>query len=44
MANATKHKIRSQRNFRNYKAFDMFSRNAEVTVIKRAKFKKNKTN
>lgn len=44
MANATKHKIRSQRNFRNYKAFDMFSRNAEVTVIKRAKFKQKKDN
>lgn len=44
MANFTKHKIRSQRGYHNYKAFDMFSRNAEITAIKRAKFKKDKSN
>ena len=38
MANSTKHKIRSKRSYHNYKAFDMFSRNAEVTAIKRTKF------
>lgn len=44
MANSTKHKIRSKRSSHNYKAFDMFSRNAEVTAVKRAKFNKNKSN
>lgn len=44
MANSTKHKIRSKRSSHNYKAFDMFSRNAEVAAIKRAKFNKNKSN
>lgn len=44
MANSTKHKIRSKRSYHNYKAFDMFSRNAEVIAIKRAKFNKNKSN
>ena len=38
MANSTKHKIRSKRSYHNYKAFDIFSRNAEITAIKRAKF------
>ena len=33
MANSTKHKIRSKRSYHNYKAFDMFSRNAEVAAI-----------
>ena len=44
MANSTKHKIRSKRSYHNYKAFDMFSRNAEVTAIKRTKFDKSKNN
>ena len=42
MANSIKHKIRSKRSYHNYKAFDMFSRNAEVSAIKRAKFNKSK--
>ena len=42
MANSIKHKIRSKRSYHNYKAFDMFSRNAEVAAIKRTKFNKSK--
>ena len=42
MSNYIKHKIRSKRSYHNYKAFDMFSRNAEVAAIKRAKFNKSK--
>lgn len=42
MANSAKHKIRSKRSYHNYKAFDIFSRNAEVTALKRTKFNKSK--
>lgn len=42
MANSIKHKIRSKRSYHNYKAFDVFSRNAEVVAIKRTKFNKSK--